>query len=142
MDFIRNISNNAWYCSRLFYCENLNFYSSRAFFLPSHPNVVPAPVFSVAFSCSFPFRKSWWSIPFRRSFSFQPANKKTMHRHPKSAEALLSLQNDVLCIGFEIQRRDCLFIRSLADSTKKHIVRMTVFSLSTLQALGDFTPHF
>lgn len=56
-------------------------------------------------------------------------NKKAdTQRHQKLAGALLSLQNDVLCIGFEIQRRDCLFIRLLADSTKKHRVRTAVFS--------------
>lgn len=49
---------------------------------------------------------------------------------------MLSLQNDVLCIGFEIQRRDCLFIRSLADSTKKHRVQTAVFFLSIPQTLG------
>lgn len=37
----------------------------------------------------------------------------------KSAGVLLSLQSDVLCIGFEFQRRDCLFICSLTDSTNK-----------------------
>lgn len=56
--------------------------------------------------------------------------KADTQRHQKSVRALLSLQNDVLCIGFEFQRRDCLFIRSLADNTKKHRVRMTVFSYS------------
>ena len=50
---------------------------------------------------------------------------------------LLLLQNDVLCIGFEIQRWDCLFIRSLADSAKKHRVQTAVFPLSISQALGD-----
>lgn len=69
---------------------------------------------------------------------FNRKTKKPIHRHQKSAGALLSLQNDVLCIGFEIQRRDCLFIRSLADSTKKHKVWTAVFSLSTPKALGSF----
>ena len=46
-------------------------------------------------------------IPFGRSFSCKRQNKKPLHRHQKSAGALLSLQNDVLCNGFEIQRRDC-----------------------------------
>lgn len=77
-------------------------------FLPFSPNVVPAPVFSAALSRSFPFGKSWRSIPFSRSFSCQSANKKAdTQRHQKSVRALLSLQNDVLCIGFEFQRRDC-----------------------------------
>lgn len=76
-------------------------------------------------------------IPFRRSLSCNRQNKKAdTQRHQKSAGALLPLQNDVLCNGFEIQRRDCLFIRSLADSTKKHRVQTAVFSLSTSQALG------
>lgn len=75
-------------------------------------------------------------IPFRRSFSCNQQNKKAdTQRHQKSAGALLSLQNDVLCNGFEIQRRDCLFICSLADSTKKHRVQTAVFSLSIPQAL-------
>ena len=77
-------------------------------FLPFSPNVVPAPVFSAALSRSFPFGKSWRSIPFSRSFRCQSANKKAdTQRHQKSVRALLSLQNDVLCIGFEFQRRDC-----------------------------------
>lgn len=58
-----------------------------------------------------------------------------------SAGALLSLQNDVLCNGFEIQRRDCLFIRSLADSTKKHRVQTAVFSLSISAGVGRLVPH-
>ena len=62
--------------------------------------------------------------------------KADTQRYQKSAGALLSLQNDVLCNGFEIQRRDCLFICSLADSTKKHRVQTAVFSLSIPQALG------
>ena len=48
--------------------------------------------------------------------------KKPLHRHQKSAGALLSLQNDVLCNGFEIQRRDCCRTQSLANSTKTHRV--------------------
>ena len=76
-------------------------------------------------------------IPFRRSFNCNRQNKKAdTQRHQKSAGALLSLQNDVLCNGFEIQRRDCLFIYSLADSTQKHRVQTAVFSLSIPQALG------
>lgn len=51
---------------------------------------------------------------------------------------MLSLQNDVPCNGFEIQRRDCFYTHSLADSTKKHRVAVTVFSLSIPQALGGF----
>lgn len=47
--------------------------------------------------------KSWQGIPFGRSFRSKRQNKKPLHRHQKSAGALLSLQNDVLCNGFEIQ---------------------------------------
>lgn len=51
--------------------------------------------FSAALSRSFPFGKSWRSIPFGRSFSCKSANKKAdTQRHQKSAGALLSLQND------------------------------------------------
>ena len=76
-------------------------------------------------------------IPFSRSFNFQSAKQKAdTQKHQKSAGVFLSLQNDVLCNGFEIQRRDCLFICSLADSTKKHRVQTAVFSLSIPQALG------
>ncbi len=81
-------------------------------------------------------------IPFRRSFSCQSAKQKAdTQRHQKSAGALLSLQNDVLCNGFEIQRRDCLFIRSLADSTKKHRVQTAVFSLNISAGVGRLVPH-
>ena len=77
------------------------------------------------------------SYPIQTVIQLSSANKKAdTQKHQKSAGASLSLQNDVLCIGFIIQRRDCLFIRSLADSTKKHRVRTTVFSLSTPKALG------
>lgn len=101
------------------------------------PECRSCPCFSAALSRSFPFGKSWRSIPFRRSFSCNRQNKKAdTQRHQKSAGALLLLQNDVLCIGFEIQRRDCLFIRSLADSAKKHRVQTAIFSLSISQALG------
>ena len=48
--------------------------------------------------------------------------KKPLHRHQELAGALLSLQNDVLCNGFEIQRRDCFRTRSLANSAKTHRV--------------------
>ena len=76
-------------------------------------------------------------IPSSRSFSCNRQNKKAdTQKHQKSAGVFLSLQNDVLCNGFEIQRRDCLFICSLADSTKKHRVQTAVFSLSIPQALG------
>lgn len=49
-------------------------------------------------------------------------NKKPLHRHQESAGALLSLQNDVPCNGFEIQRRDCCRTHTLANSTKTHRV--------------------
>lgn len=91
------------------------------FSLPFSLNVVPAPAFSAAFSRSFPFGKSWRSIPFRRLFSCQSENKKADTQTSKIGGVWLSLQNDVLCIGFEFQRWDCLFIQLLADSTKKHI---------------------
>ena len=45
---------------------------------------------------------------FMHSFLKKGKTKKPLHRHQESAGALLSLQNDVLCNGFEIQRRDCL----------------------------------
>ena len=114
------------------------FLWTAAFSSPFHLNVVPAPFFSAALSRLLPKERSSQNhIPFRRSFSCQSAKQKAdTQRHQKSAGALLSLQNDVLCIGFEIQRRDCLFIHSLADSTKKHKVRTAVFSFSTPQALG------
>lgn len=94
--------------------------------------------FSGVVSLCFPRKLSSQNhIPFRRSFSCKSEKQKAdTQRHQKSAEVLLSLQNDVLCNGFEIQRRDCLFICSLADSTKKHRVQTVVFSLSIPQALG------
>nr|WP_303929565.1 hypothetical protein [Ruminococcus bromii] len=94
--------------------------------------------FSGVVSLCFPRKLSSQNhIPFRRSFSCNRQNKKAdTQRHQKSAGVFLSLQNDVLCNGFEIQRRDCLFICSLADSTKKHRVQTAVFSLSIPQALG------
>ncbi len=107
--------------------------------MPFYPNVVPAPAFSAAFSRSFPFWKVLMEYPVRTVIQlsrYSRQNKKPIHRHQKSAGVFLSLQNDVLCNGFEIQRRDCLFICSLADSTKKHRVQTAVFSLSIPQALG------
>ena len=87
-----------------------------------------------------PFQKLFYLtskiFDFMHSFLKKGKTKKPLHRHQESAGALLSLQNDVLCNGFEIQRRDCLFICSLADSTKKHRVQTAVFSLSIPQALG------
>lgn len=39
---------------------------------------------------------------------FEKAKQKSRYiEHHFEAGALLSLQNDVLCNGFEIQRRDC-----------------------------------
>lgn len=58
--------------------------------LPFSPNVVPAPVFSAALSRSFPFGKSWRSIPFRRSFSCNRQNKKPIHRDIKNRRGLCS----------------------------------------------------
>lgn len=114
------------------------FLWTSSFSLPLYLNIVPAPVFQRRCLAHSPKEMSSQNhIPFRRSFSCQSAKQKAdTQRHQKSAGALLSLQNDVLCIGFEIQRRDCLFIHSLADSTKKHKVRTAVFSFSTPQALG------
>ena len=111
-------------------------------FLPFHPNVVSLCLlwtFTTALFRSY-HRKIISHSDGHSLFNRQ--TKKPIHRHQKSAGALLSLQNDVLCIGFEIQRRDCLFIRSLADSTKKHKVWTAVFSLSTPQALGGFAAFF
>ena len=59
---------------------------------------------------------------FMHSFLKKGKTKKPLHRHQKSAGALLSLQNDVLCNGFEIQRRDCCRTQTLANSTKTHRV--------------------
>ena len=56
------------------------------------------------------------------SFLKKDKTKKPLHRHQESAGALLSLQNDVLCNGFEIQRRDCFRTQTLANSTKTHRV--------------------
>ena len=57
-----------------FWCQNpmlaIPVDRYNAFSLPFSPNVVPAPVFSAAFSRSFLQVKSWRSIPFRRSFNF------------------------------------------------------------------------
>lgn len=57
-----------------FWCQNpmiaIPVDRYNAFSLPFSPNVVPAPVFSAAFSRSFLQGKSWRSIPFRRSFNF------------------------------------------------------------------------
>ncbi len=88
--------------------------------------------FSGVVSLCFPRKLSSQNhIPSSRSFSCNRQNKKAdTQKHQKSAGVFLSLQNDVLCNGFEIQRRDCLFICSLADSTKKHRVQTAVFSLS------------
>ena len=100
---------------------------------------VPSPEFhrSVVSLC-FPRKLSSQNhIPSSRSFSCNRQNKKAdTQRHQKSAGVFLSLQNDVLCNGFEIQRRDCLFICPLTDSTKKHRVHTAVFSLSIPQTLG------
>ena len=66
------------------------------------------------------------------SFSKKGKTKKPLHRHQESAGALLSLQNDVLCNGFEIQRRDCFRTHSLANSTKTHrVVGVGIFSQHT-----------
>ena len=66
------------------------------------------------------------------SFLKKGKTKKPLHRHQESAGALLSLQNDVLCNGFEIQRRDCCRTHSLANSTKTHrVVGDGIFSQHT-----------
>lgn len=112
---------------------------TSSFSLPFYPNVVPAPAFSAAWFCSA-FRESCHrkiiSHSDGHSVVIDKTKKADTQRHQKSTGVLLSLQNDVLCNGFEIQRRDCLFICSLADSTKKHRVQTAVFSLSIPQALG------
>ena len=64
--------------------------------------------------------------------------KKPLHRHQESAGALLSLQNDVLCNGFEIQRRDCFAPKYLLTVPKRIEWWVTVFSLSIPPALGGF----
>lgn len=73
-----------------------------------------------------PFQKLFYLtskiFDFMHSFLKKGKTKKPLHRHQESAGALLSLQNDVLCNGFEIQRRDCCCTRSLANSTKTHRV--------------------
>lgn len=69
-------------------------------YVPFCPNGVPASVFLAALSCSY-HRKI-----ISQSDGHSVVNskiKKPLHRHQKSAGALLSLQNDVLCNGFEIQ---------------------------------------
>ncbi len=73
-----------------------------------------------------PFQKLFYLtskiFDFMHSFLKKGKTKKPLHRHQESAGALLSLQNDVLCNGFEIQRRDCYRTHSLANSTKTHRV--------------------
>ena len=111
-------------------------------FLPVCLNVVflslPQSLTAALFRSLCSRKRSWQNhIPSSRSFSCNRQNKKAdTQRHQKSAGVFLSLQNDVLCNGFEIQKRDCLFICPLADSTKKHRVQTAVFSLSIPQALG------
>ena len=108
------------------------FLWTATFSLPLYPNVVPATAFQRR--CLARSRKRGHRKIISHSNGHLVVNRQNKkadtQRHQKSARALLSLQNDVLCIGFEIQRRDCLFIRSLTDSTKKHKVRMAVFSYS------------
>ena len=67
---------------------------------------------------------------------FNRQNKKPIHYTAKKQKDFPLSDFAILCNGFEIQRRDCLFICSLADSTKKHRVQTAVFSLSIPQALG------
>ena len=73
-----------------------------------------------------PFQKLFYLtskiFDFMHSFLKKGKTKKPLHRHQESAGALLSLQNDVLCNGFEIQRRDCCRTQTLANSTKTHRV--------------------
>ena len=107
---------------------------TAAFSSPFYLNVVPAPVFSAALFRSY--HRKIISHSDGHSVVDRQNKKADTQKHQKSAGALLTLQNDVLCNGFEIQRRDCLFIRSLADSTKKLRVQTAVFSLSIPQALG------
>ena len=80
-----------------------------------------------------PFQKLFYLtskiFDFMQGFSKKGKTKKPLHRHQESAGALLSLQNDVLCNGFEIQRRDCFRTHSLANSTKTHrVVGVGIFS--------------
>ena len=66
------------------------------------------------------------------SFLKKGKTKKPLYRHQESAGDLLSLQNDVLCNGFEIQRRDCCRTHTLANSTKTHrVVGDGIFSYHT-----------
>ena len=66
-------------------------------------------------------------------WSRKRAKQKSVYTGIKeSAGTLLSLQNDVLSNGFEIQRRDCYRTQTLANSTKTHrVVDDGIFSLHT-----------
>ena len=56
-------------------------------------------------------------------WSRKRAKQKSLYTDIKeSAGTLLLLQNDVLCNGFEIQRRYCYRTQTLANSTKTHRV--------------------
>lgn len=114
---------------------------TSSFSLPFYLNVVPASAFSAAL-----FRSAFRESCHRKIISHSDGHlvvigkkKADTQRHQKSAGVLLSLQNDVLCNGFEIQRRDCLFICSLADSAKKHRVQTAVFSCSYRRRWAVFT---
>ncbi len=66
---------------------------------PFYPNVIPAP-------CPAALPRSYHRKIISHSDGQSVVNgktKKPLQRHQKSAGALLSLQNDVLCNGFEIQ---------------------------------------
>ena len=108
--------------------------------MPFYPSVVPAPAFSAAFSRSFPHRKSWRSIPFGRSFSFQSSTEVICHnrkfdlsdkrkiksRHISTliiVESLALASNQMLiCDGFELFKRPyCLRrLNSTLNSTKNN----------------------
>lgn len=114
---------------------------TSSFSLPFYLNVVPAPAFSAALFRSA-FRESCHRKIISHSDGHLVVIGKTKSRYtetPKIGGSLLLLQNDVLCNGFEIQRRDYLFICSLADSAKKHRVQTAVFSCSYRRRWAVFT---
>ena len=111
---------------------------TSSFSLPFYPNVVPAPAFSAAWFCSA-FRESCHrkiiSHSDGHSVVIDKTKKADTQRHQKSTGVLLSLQNDVLCNGFEFQRRDCFSSVHLLTVPKSIEYRRRYFLLAYTQAL-------
>lgn len=86
--------------------------------MPFYPNVVPAPVFQRRFLARFLFEKSWRSIPFGRSFSFQGTIGKTKSQYidiKNQREFFSRFKMMKLCIGSANSETTCLFLTNHAN---------------------------